>query len=394
MQNHKKLMPVKSLNILFAVQGEGRGHLSQAIVAYEWLKEEGHKVSGVIVGGGGTQNLPAYFKKRIQAPIYRIESPCFVRDHHNKAVRLLPTIIRTIGKIRKHWRGILVIREIVKRQQPDLILNFYEPLVGIAHFFNSIKTDTISIAHQYLFIHPSFVFPPELTRKDKWLLKKYTRLTANGSKKLLALSFNEGNLTKHENIYPCPPFIRNEIKSVEPFKGAHLLVYIVNAGYMENIIEWHKENPSVPIHCFTDSKKVKDKWEYSNTLTFHSLNDQQFIRYMTNASSVITTAGFESVCEAFYMNKSVMMVPVEGHAEQKCNAFDGERAGVGIASATFKLTHAIDMKDTDEEAARLFKTWSNRLPEFLTAAFYDIKHVANLKSVENEILYSESYSME
>lgn len=387
-------MAGKNLNILLTVQGEGRGHLSQAIVAYEWLKEEGHKVSGVIVGGGGTQNLPAYFKKRIQSPIYRIESPCFVRDQHNKAVRLLPTIIRAIGKTRKYLKGILVIQEIVKRQQPDLILNFYEPLVGIAHFFNRIKTDTISIAHQYLFIHPSFIFPPELTRKEKWLLKRYTRLTAHGSKKILALSFNEGSLTKHKNIYLCPPFIRNEIKSVEPFKGSHLLVYIVNAGYMENIIEWHKENPAVQIHCFTDSKKVKDKWAYSETLTFHSLNDQQFIRYMTNALSVITTAGFESVCEAFYLNKPVMMVPVEGHAEQRCNAFDGEKAGVGIASATFKLTQAIDMKDTDEEVARLFKIWSNRLPEFLTAALNDIKQVSNLKHAEEAFLYSESYSME
>jgi uncharacterized protein (TIGR00661 family) len=384
----------KGLKIVFAVQGEGRGHLSQAIVAYEWLKEQGHTITGVVVGGTKSHSLPAYFKKRMQTPVYRIESPGFIRDKQNKAVRLMPTIISAISKIEKYRKSMLMIREIIKRQQPDLIINFYEPLIGMAHWLHYIHTYTISIAHQYLFLHPDFIFPSALSRKDKWMLKQYTKLTATGSRQLLALSFNNTNLNKKGIIVPCPPLLRNEIKSVEPFKGTYLLVYIVNAGYMENIIEWHKKNPDVTLHCFTDSNKVKDKWEYSDTLTFHCLNDQQFIRYMINAAAVVTTAGFESVCEAFYLNKPVMMVPVEGHAEQKCNAFDGEQAGVGIASSSFNLTKAIDMSASDEKKTEAFKDWVNQLPEFLQAAIIEVKNRIKVQPETEQEIFSESYSME
>ncbi|MFO0414829.1 MAG: glycosyltransferase family protein [Bacteroidota bacterium] len=388
---------VTKANILFAVQGEGRGHLSQAIVAFELLKKEGYNITGVIVGGNKTNHLPAYFRKRIQAPVYRIESPGFVRDKENKAVRLAPTILKTIIKIRAFWKSIHVIREVVKRQNPDLIINFYEPLIGAAHLTGSIRTRTISVAHQYLFLHPSFKFPETLSIADKWMLKKYTHLTAYGSNSLLTLSFNKKDLQKHGNLIPCPPLLRNEIKNAEPFHGKHLLVYIVNAGYMENIIQWNEKNPGVEIHCFTDSKKVKDKWEYNEALTFHSLNDQQFLRYMINAAAVVTTAGFESVCEAFYLGKPVMMVPVEGHAEQLCNALDGERAGVGIASEIFELTKVMEISKTENQDVEAFRLWTNRLEEIITTA---INHTIGIGITDEEakvsadVQYEPVYSIE
>ncbi len=388
---------VAKANILFAVQGEGRGHLSQAIVAYELLKKEGYNITGVIVGGNRSNHLPAYFRKRIQAPVYRIESPGFVRDKENKAVRLMPTIIKSLSKIREYWKSIHVIREIIKRQNPDLIINFYEPLIGAAHLIGSIRTKTISIAHQYLFLHPSFIFPETLSGTDKWMLKKYTHLTAFGSKSLLALSFNNKDLEKHKNIIPCPPLLRNEIKTAEPFQGRHLLVYIVNAGYMDNIIQWNKENPDIEIHCFTDSKKVRDKWEYNESLTFHSLNDQQFLRYMINAAAVVTTAGFESVCEAFYLGKPVMMVPVEGHAEQLCNALDGERAGVGIASKKFELSKVMEITKKDAEDVEFFRLWANRFPEMLSEAVNQtigIMTIVEESDSAHEEHYVASYSIE
>lgn len=384
-------------HILFAVQGEGRGHLSQAIVAYELLKEEGYIITGVIVGGNRNNHLPTYFRKRIQAPVYRIESPGFVRDKNNKAVRLMPTIIKSIRKIRDYWKSINIIREVIKRQSPDLIINFYEPLIGAAHFMGSIHTKTISVAHQYLFLHPSFKFPETLSGIDNRMLKKYTQLTACGSKSLLALSFNNQDLQKHKNLIPCPPLLRNEIKAAEPFHGKHLLVYIVNAGYMDNIIQWNKENPDVEIHCFTDSKKVRDKWEFNETLTFHSLNDQQFLRYMINAAAVVTTAGFESVCEAFYLGKKIMMVPVEGHAEQLCNARDGERAGVGIASEKFDLGKVMEMTKSENQNMEAFKLWTHRFPEIIIQAVNNtigIGVAVEKTEASTDIHYAPSYSIE
>ena len=60
-------------------------------------------------------------------------------------------------------------------------------------------------------------------------------------------------------------------------------------------------------------------------LSFHQLNDTLFVRYMAGARAYATTAGFESVCEAMYLGKPVLMVPT--HIEQACNAFDAVHAG-------------------------------------------------------------------
>ena len=46
---------------LFVVQGEGRGHLTQAISLSEILTSAGHEVVAVLVGKGNNQKLPSFF---------------------------------------------------------------------------------------------------------------------------------------------------------------------------------------------------------------------------------------------------------------------------------------------------------------------------------------------
>ena len=70
-------------------------------------------------------------------------------------------------------------------------------------------------------------------------------------------------------------------------------------------------------------------------LSFHSLNDEAFIRYMAGARAYATTAGFESVCEAMYLGKPILMVPT--HIEQTCNAFDAQRSGCCAVADQFDL---------------------------------------------------------
>jgi len=66
------------------------------------------------------------------------------------------------------------------------------------------------------------------------------------------------------------------------------------------------------------------------------LNDSKFVQMMASCRAYATTGGFESVCEALYLQKPAMMIPV--HIEQECNAFDAMHSGAGIASEEFDLT--------------------------------------------------------
>ena len=74
----------------------------------------------------------------------------------------------------------------------------------------------------------------------------------------------------------------------------------------------------------------EDENEVFQTLFVHAINDKLFLDMMSRARGLASTAGFESVCEAMYLGKPVLMVPVKGHFEQFCNSRDAFKAGAGI----------------------------------------------------------------
>ena len=77
--------------------------------------------------------------------------------------------------------------------------------------------------------------------------------------------------------------------------------------------------------------------QVADNLTFHRLSDVEFLRLMASSRGVVTTAGFESVSEAAWLDKSLLVIPVAHHAEQKWNARDAAQAGLARASDSFDL---------------------------------------------------------
>ena len=49
------------MKYLFIVQGEGRGHLTQAISLSQMLRRHGHEVVEVLVGKSSNREIPAFF---------------------------------------------------------------------------------------------------------------------------------------------------------------------------------------------------------------------------------------------------------------------------------------------------------------------------------------------
>lgn len=76
------------MRILFIVQGEGRGHLTQAIALEKLLSENGHTVVEVLVGKGESRRLPGFFNRSIHAPIRHFISPNFMPTPENKRANL------------------------------------------------------------------------------------------------------------------------------------------------------------------------------------------------------------------------------------------------------------------------------------------------------------------
>jgi uncharacterized protein (TIGR00661 family) len=262
-----------------------------------------------------------------------------MKDKNNCSISVSKTFFHTLLNARQYFKSIQLLDQTMKKYEPDLIINFFDPLVGIASWLNGWSSKILSIAHQYLYLHSEFRFPPNSNRKNQKILKAYTRFTALRSNQLLALSFYPLTIMNQGKIIVSPPLLRNEVLCQENnYDGKYMLAYLVNAGYMKEIIEWHHLHPEVEIHCFTDAAGIKEKWEYQKNLFFHPLDDRKFLQYMASAAALATTAGFETVCEAMYCGKPVLMVPVKNHFEQWCNARDAAKAGAGIYADHFDLT--------------------------------------------------------
>lgn len=52
------------MKVIFVIQGEGRGHLTQALALGQMLRHEGHEVVKVLVGKSKNRMIPAFFRIR------------------------------------------------------------------------------------------------------------------------------------------------------------------------------------------------------------------------------------------------------------------------------------------------------------------------------------------
>jgi uncharacterized protein (TIGR00661 family) len=330
MSEHKKF--------ILAVQGEGRGHMTQALSTYDLLVEQGHTVCAVVLGSSGTREVPAFFFERVKCPIVRLQSPNFVSDSRNKGINISRTILYNLRKAGAFRRSLREIHHIMEAHQPDIVLNFFDLLFGLYYRYYKPKAKMVCVAHQYIYFHPDFEFP-EGRWLDKVAIKFYSRLTASRSTKNLALSFYSIH-TAGEGVVVVPPLLRKEVFELETTRDDFYLVYLVNNGYFEEVLEWHTHHPGTVVHCFTDQPEViKSNYTFDETrLMVHAINDKLFLELMSKARGLASSAGFESVCEAMYLGKPVMMVPIEGHYEQFCNSRDACKAGAGIFADRFDLS--------------------------------------------------------
>lgn len=323
------------MKILFIVQGEGRGHMTQALALEHVLNTAGHHVSDVIVGTCNHREIPFFFRDKSKAQLHTIESPNFYFDKKNKSIHVFKTLYHNLIKTPRFIRQLFKIHSIYRPAQHDMIINFYDMLGGIYFATFRPQAQTVAIAHQYMALLKNFPFADGYFWQKKAFQWTNTISSAN-TQKILALSF-QPLPSEQDKVQVMPPLLRPEVKQLQPTDQGFILAYVVNKGYGEDIMAWQKQHSNIIIHCFWDNSKEPDGWSPQPNIYFHHINDSHFLEKMAACSGYISTAGFESICEAAFLNKPIMMVPVAGQYEQACNAKDALRAKIGITASGFEV---------------------------------------------------------
>lgn len=372
------------MKYLFIIQGEGRGHLTQAIALREMLYKSNHEVVGALVGSADG-NIPAFFAEKFQSPSFSFASPCLVYCKKTKGLDVRKTLTNSILNLKTYVSSLRKINTIINQLNPDVIINFYDVLGGIHQFLFRPKVPMVCIAHQYLLLNPDFKHPQNRWF-DKFLVNTNTKITALGATKKLALSFTPFSNYEQQSIYTIPPLLRPEITQIKPTTENYILVYMTQHSLADELIKWHAKNPKVIIHCFWDKLQNKEVYKYSRNLHFHRINGQKFLEMMQNCKGLVTTAGFESVCEAMYLGKPTMMIPVPKHYEQACNALDAKRAGAGISGAKFDLTAFLSYIPQHKDISTDFQTWHSR------SSFIFLREIESIfeKEEQFQVLLSET----
>ncbi len=331
------------MRFLFTVQGEGRGHYTQALSLADVLRKHGHEVVAVLIGKSDSRQTPAFFINKIEAPLFEFDSPSFTSFYKQKRPNILISMVNNFLRPFVFKDSLQFIKHKIEELKPDKVINFYEMITGMAYgiyrFDKKMGIEMITLAHQYVLLNPHYKTTAEQDVKY-YFLRMLSRITSTRASKILALSFRDMPGSKKKKIVTVPPLLRSEVFQIEPSDGDYIHGYMLNAGYFDEVSEWHKKHPEVRLRFFWDKKGADEVTHIDDNFTLHKLNDEGFLRSMAGCKAYATTSGFESLCEALYYRKPTLMVPV--HVEQEFNAYDASFSGLGISAKEFKLNKLIE----------------------------------------------------
>ena len=360
------------MKLLFIIQGEGRGHLTQAMTMEKLLAAHGHEVVGMLVGKSESRTLPAFFIQGVHAPISYFETVNFVTAASDKKPDALKTILFNIAVSPKFLPSVSMIRSQIRESGADIVLNFYELLGTIAYELSGKPVPMVCIAHQFLFLHEEMNIP-EIGYDGQLALNLFSKAISRGASKLLALSFRHMSDDYGRRIKVVPPLLRSEVlamrESPEFRTGDYILGYMLNAGFAEEVLSWHESHPEISLHFFWDNANEGPVKVVDKTLSFYYLDDKEFIRQMAGCRAYASTAGFESICEAMYLGKPLMMVP--SHIEQKCNAFDATKYGAALESDTFDLSRLLEFERSGFHRDDAFPEWARSAGDIIIRELED-----------------------
>jgi len=310
---------------VFIVQGEGKGHMSQALALKEYIEEAGHTVAAVLLGTGLPDEVPDYFKMAFPGKLRTFRSPWFLRTPNKKGIYVGRTIFLNLLYSTGYFREIRRIRKEIEVIQPDVIFNFYELLGSLAMRKTNREVTRIGLGHHF-YLH--------LNKRDfrmgpfwhRLLLEMHSRIIMRSCDRVLALSFRKEKGS--EKIRVIPPLIRKEFREMNYLPGDSYLVYLLQEGFFYDLVRIARTVQGFQADVFTS---LTPAIEIPEGIRLHAFDAKKFSKFMASCKGLITTAGFDSAAEAACQGIPLAVIPSHNHFEQRCNARDIDAKGIGVS---------------------------------------------------------------
>ena len=292
------------MKILYAIQGTGNGHISRAREIIPILMKKGD-VDILVSGTQSDVDLPYPIK-------YKYKGLSFVFGKKG-GIDLMQTykkssIINLYAEIQS-----------LPIEQYDIVFSDFEPVSAWAcKMKNKV---CIGLSHQAAVINKKSPKPKYTDPIGKAVLKYYAPVN-------YAYGFHFDQYDK--NIFT--PVIRDQVRESKPKKAGHYTVYLPAYGD-EKIIKILSTIKDVNWQVFSKHNK---KTIVKDNIKIQPINNNDFIKSMTNAVGVLCGAGFETPAEALFLKKKLLVIPMKGQYEQQCNAAALKLMGVPVIKSLKK----------------------------------------------------------
>jgi len=285
------------MKILYAIQGTGNGHISRAREIVPLLQQYG-EVDLLISGTQAEVSLAQPLKYKFHGFSFVFGTKGGVDNWATFKIMNLPQL----------WRDM----HSLPLSQYDLVINDFEPVSAWACRLQKIPS--VSLSHQCSFVSPNTPRPAKWNYAE-WIFKYYSPTT-----------YHIGFHFERYADFIHTPVIRSEIRNMETSNLGHYSVYL--PAYDDKILFKHlSKAKDVEWQIF--SKRQKTPFREGNVQIL-PVNNEGFNKSLASCTGLLTGGGFEGPAEALFLQKKVLMIPMTGQYEQRCNALAASRLGVPV----------------------------------------------------------------
>ena len=285
------------MNILFAIQGTGNGHISRAREIVPLLQQYGN-VDLLVSGTEAEVSLSQPLK-------YKFHGFSFVFGTNGGVDNWATFRLMNLPRLWSDIRSLPL-------KNYDLIVNDFEPVSAWACKLQ--KLPSVSLSHQCSFVSPLTPRPAKWSYAE-WLLKYYSPTT-----------YNVGFHFQPYDDFIHTPVIRSEIRNLQTSNLGHYTVYLP-AYDDKTLTRLLNKTTKVEWQVFSKRQKAVTK---EGTVQIFPVNNEAFNNSLASCEGLLTGGGFEGPAEALFLKKKVLMIPMKGQYEQQCNALAASGMGVPV----------------------------------------------------------------